>query len=97
MACLLVDGMGERFVNKNGYIVKKKPLDYIRTFYAVPAVIGGRVKIDGRLGTITDDRGHYLGVTFDDDQDKIPRNCHPAWNIEYLPMPMEDSKEIVKE
>lgn len=57
--------------------------EYVREHYGVPAEIGRRVTIDGRPGVITADRGHYIGVTFDDQKPNMIMNAHPTWKIEY--------------
>jgi hypothetical protein len=41
--------------------------EYARVYYGVPACIGRRVTVDGKPGIIAEDRGHYIGVNFDDD------------------------------
>ena len=39
--------------------------------------------VDGRPGIIAEDRGHYLGVNFDDDNPGVILNCHPTWQVAY--------------
>lgn len=56
---------------------------YVRDTYRVPAEIGRRVIIDGRPGIIAEDRGHYIGVNFDDVKPGVVANAHPTWRIEY--------------
>lgn len=57
--------------------------DYVRQHYNVPAEIGRRVTVNGRPGVIAADRGHYLGVNFDDDKPGVIHNAHPTWKVEY--------------
>lgn len=62
-------------------------LEYIRTYYRVPAKRGGRVEYTGnkgqdRRGTITGARGARLLIRFDDD--KRTYVFHPTWEIRYL-------------
>ncbi|MFI6142430.1 hypothetical protein ACIBCC_30090 [Streptomyces griseus] len=62
-------------------------LDYIRRYYAleqrhgIRVAIGGRVRSDGREGTIVDTSGHYLMVQFDGDE--RPARRHATSNMEY--------------
>ncbi len=58
-------------------------MNYAKEYYAVPADIGRRVMVNGRPGIIAKDRGHYIGVNFDDDRPGVVCNCHPAWQVEY--------------
>lgn len=68
-------------------------LDYIRRAYKVPAKRGGRVRIDGHLGTIIGSSGPHLMVRFDEAWIKPAVSarrvrvsaCHPTWMVEYLP------------
>lgn len=57
---------------------------YIRRMYGVHPKIGQRVTIDGKPGTIVEDRGNYLGVNFDQDKPDRIRNCHPTWRVKFL-------------
>lgn len=59
---------------------------YVRKYYGVPAVIGKRVTVGGKPGIIAADRGHYIGVNFDDCKPGVIHNCHPTSNVEYLEM-----------
>ena len=63
-------------------------LEYIRRCYGVPAEIGRRVRIDGRLGVIAEDlMDHpYIGVLMDDDPPDRIRPYHPTHMVEYLDM-----------
>lgn len=59
--------------------------DYVKKIYGVPAEIGRRVKHGAsRLGTIVEDRGHYVGVNFDDHKPGVVCNCHPTSELTYL-------------
>jgi len=60
--------------------------EYVRTHYSVPAEIGRRVKVYGKLGTIAADRGHYIGVNFDTAKAGVIVNAHPTSEVEYLDM-----------
>jgi len=60
--------------------------EYIQSYYDVPACVGRRVKIHGKLGTIVEDRGHYIGVNFDSDKAGVVKNAHPVDGVEYLEM-----------
>lgn len=57
--------------------------EYVCQHYGVPACMGRRVTIDGRAGVIVEDRGHYIGVNFDDDKLGAVSSCHPTWRAEY--------------
>ncbi len=56
---------------------------YVRDHYGVPAEIGRRVVVNGRAGVIAEDRGHHIGVLFDDDKPAHISPCHPTWRVEY--------------
>ena len=58
--------------------------DYIIRTYGVPACIGRRVTLHGKPATITADRGHYIGITYDTDKPGVIRNAHPADGVVYL-------------
>lgn len=60
--------------------------EYAREYYGVPACIGRRVTVNGEPGIIAEDRGHYIGVTFDKDKPGVISNAHPTWKVEYLDM-----------
>ena len=60
--------------------------EYVREYYGVPACIGRRVTIDGKPGIIVEDRGNYIGVTFDDAKPGTILNAHPTWKVKYLDM-----------
>ncbi len=56
---------------------------YVKDHYQVPAEIGRRVSVDGKLGIIAEDRGNYIGVNFDSDKPGVVFNIHPTDNVEY--------------
>jgi hypothetical protein len=56
--------------------------DYVRSYYGVPARIGGRVIAVGCPGRITGFSGWYLWVTLDDRDTGAP--YHPTWRVDYL-------------
>jgi hypothetical protein len=58
-------------------------LEYVRQHYSVPAEIGRRVTVYGKYGVIVADRGHYIGVNFDDDKPSVIRNAHPTTGVVY--------------
>lgn len=60
--------------------------EYVRETYGVPAEIGRRVVISGRPGIIVEDRGHYIGVNFDNDKPGVIKNAHPTSEVEYHDM-----------
>lgn len=60
--------------------------DYVRTHYGVPACIGRRVMVYGKPGIITEDRGHYIGVTLDAAKPGRVANYHPTDGVQYLGM-----------
>ena len=57
--------------------------EYVRQYYQVPACIGRRVMVYGKPGIITEDRGHYIGVTLDTDKPGRVSNYHPTDGVEY--------------
>lgn len=63
---------------------------YIKDRYHVPADVGRRVIVNGRPGVIAEDRGHYIGVHFDDSPTGMILNAHPTWEVQYGEM--EDEK-----
>ena len=60
--------------------------EYVQNYYGVPACIGRRVICYGKPGIITEDRGHYIGVTLDTDKPGTVNNYHPVDGIEYSEM-----------
>lgn len=57
--------------------------EYVKNYYGVPACIGRRITFKGRPGIIAEDRGHYIGVNFDDDKPGIIFSVHPTDDVEY--------------
>lgn len=57
-------------------------MDYIRTYYKVPAKRGGKVLYKGMHGVITSARGGYLRIRLDGE--KRIGSYHPTWEITYL-------------
>jgi hypothetical protein len=57
--------------------------EYINNYYQVKAALARTVTVDGRRGIIVADRGHYLGVCFDDDKPNLTSNVHPTWKVTY--------------
>ena len=60
--------------------------EYVRKYYGVPACIGRRVEAYGKPGIITEDRGHYIGVTLDSEKPGTVNNYHPTDQIKYMGM-----------
>ena len=61
--------------------------EYARKYYDVPAEIGRRVDYKGQSGIIAEDRGHYIGVNFDDQKVSLVHNVHPTEEgLKYLEM-----------
>ena len=56
---------------------------YIKEAYGITAQVGMRVIVNGKHGTIAEDRGHHIGVNFDEDKPGIVKPCHPTWRVEY--------------
>jgi len=56
---------------------------YVKDYYGVPAGIGRRVVCRGKPGVIAEDRGHYIGVNFDDDKPGQISNVHPTDDVEF--------------
>lgn len=61
-------------------------LDYIRSYYSVPARRGGRVEYTGggkpQLGTITGASGVHIKIRLDGNKHANP--YHPTWALRYL-------------
>lgn len=57
--------------------------EYVRENYGVPACIGRRITFRGKEGVIAKDRGHYIGVNFDEDKPGQICNVHPTDGVEY--------------
>jgi len=61
--------------------------EYVQKYYNVPACIGRKISYKGRNGIIAEDRGNYIGVTFDDEYPGIINNFHPEEEgLSYLDM-----------
>jgi hypothetical protein len=70
--------------------------EYVKEHYGVPACIGRRVDFRGREGVITEDKGNYIGVTFDDEKPGTVSNLHPTWKVEYLGMGVVREREMTR-
>ena len=57
--------------------------EYVKQHYGVPACTGRKVIVDGKHGVIAKDKGHHIGVNFDEDKPGVISNCHPTWRVEY--------------
>lgn len=57
--------------------------EYVKNAYGVPAEIGRRVTVSGSPGVIAEDRGHYIGVSFDADKPGVICNAHPTSEVVY--------------
>ncbi len=57
-------------------------MDNIKQTYGVPVKKGGRIKFQGKPGTIVGVRGAYLRVRLDG-EDSVG-NYHPTWEMEYV-------------
>jgi hypothetical protein len=62
----------------------KGALAYIRTHYGVPARRGGRIRYEGKLGTITGADTDLIVKPDERYYDSTRWYCHPTWHIEYL-------------
>ena len=51
---------------------------YVQKYYGVIAEIGRRITYNDRPGIIAEDRGHYIGVNFDDEKPGSISNIHPT-------------------
>lgn len=60
--------------------------DYVRRYYQVPACIGRKIEFRGKKGIIVEDRGNYIGVTFDNEKPGCISNLHPTYRVKYLGM-----------
>lgn len=65
------------------------PLEYIRDYYKVPAVVGRVVLYKARRGVVAGASGPHVKIWFDGD--KFPVVCHPVdcltWTDEIGPLP----------
>ncbi len=57
-------------------------LEFIRSYYGVPAEESGRVVVDGRPGVITGASDARLLVQFDGAKHSVV--AHPTWRVTYL-------------
>jgi len=65
-------------------------MEYVRSYYGVPAKRGRQVRLGlgfgkrlaGKGGVITGSRGQYLRVRLDDGERVL---LHPTWEVTYLP------------
>ena len=57
-------------------------LEYIRSYYKVPAFKGARVKYEDRDGEIVGAEGQHLLIKLDGETE--PGIYHPDWHITYL-------------
>lgn len=57
-------------------------LEYIRSYYKVPARIGVPVLFEGKPGVITGSSGPHLLVHIDGADEPVP--AHPTWEMQYL-------------
>ena len=51
---------------------------YIKDNYGVDIKLGMDIVFNGDRGIVTDDNGHYVGVTFDKDKPGHVSNIHPT-------------------
>lgn len=52
--------------------------EYVKNHYGVDAQLGMDINFNGDRGIITEDKGHYIGVTFDKDKPGTISSVHPA-------------------
>lgn len=60
---------------------RSEGMEYVRSCYGVPAVVGNPIIIDGRRGYISGSNGPYIDVEFGPG---IVLPCHPTWRATYL-------------
>lgn len=61
--------------------------EYVKDYYDVPACYGRLISYGEQTGVIAEDRGHYIGVNFDDCKPGDVVNVHPTdENLKYLGM-----------
>ena len=60
-----------------------EPFEYVCQMYGVPACAGRLVTVNGRAGVIAEDRGHHIGVLFDDMEPGNVLPAHPTWEVVY--------------
>lgn len=51
--------------------------EYINSYYKLSIRLGQDVGYRGRKGIITEDRGNYVGITFDDEKATKVHSFHP--------------------
>jgi hypothetical protein len=61
-----------------------KEFEYIKNYYNVLAELGRDVTVGNRKGTITEDKGNYIGVTFHNAINEGSYPCHPTSKVKYL-------------
>ncbi|MCA3247422.1 MAG: hypothetical protein ING29_13195 [Azospirillum sp.] len=66
-------------------------LDYIRSYYGVPAKKGARVEAYGKPGVITGASGPHILIRLDGHKNAHP--YHPTDGIEYAALRAEQQKE----
>lgn len=52
--------------------------EYIKDYYGVHVEIGMDIEFRGERGIVTNDKGHYIGVTFDKNKPGVVSNIHPT-------------------
>ena len=57
---------------------------YVRSYYGVPAHVGGRITMEDRPGVIAGFQGPHLLVRFDGETEPVP--VHPTWRVVYEPV-----------
>jgi hypothetical protein len=57
--------------------------EYVRRYYGVDYKKNDRLTIDGKPGTLVTFPGQYLGIRFDDRQNRIVP-AHPTWRVERI-------------
>lgn len=65
-------------------------MDYIRSYYQVPAKKGMRVVVDGKPGVVTGACGASLRIRLDGEKHSAP--WHPTWRIDYGPQEDPDAR-----
>lgn len=72
-------------------------MDYVRTYYRVPAKRGGRVEYTGeksaRFGTIVSANNGRINIRLDGE--KHPSPFHPLWELRYLDAPLEAESYLI--
>ena len=59
--------------------------EYIKEYYKVPAEYGRVIIFQGnRKGIITQDKGNYIGVNFNDKKPGHTETLHPTYEVKYL-------------